>query len=209
MQTTGMSTNIEAEAESSRRPSYTTLSPSPSASSLTSSSSFDPHVAPPVEAASKPQVLGLSEIAKMIKRDRDRRKGKKLDPVKHIQIMNPDYNAGKEVESDEEDGLGEEDEMVEVPTTAETIRSTSSSTGIMPDSSTIGIGAGTGAGSSSDVFTADVSIRGWKIVGGKDWGDNARVGAYVGKLTPSYHLGDLFGSSCLVYDILITKRRVS
>ena len=32
-------------------------------------------------------------------------------------------------------------------------------------------------------FASDVEIKGWRIVGGKSWTDQARVGAYVGKAT--------------------------
>ena len=31
-----------------------------------------------------------------------------------------------------------------------------------------------------DLFARDVCIKGWKIVGGKGWGDKAKIGAYVG-----------------------------
>ena len=38
-----------------------------------------------------------------------------------------------------------------------------------------------GVMSEGQVFTRDVIIRGWKIVGGKGFGDKATVGAYVGQ----------------------------
>jgi hypothetical protein len=40
--------------------------------------------------------------------------------------------------------------------------------------SALALGAG-------EVFARDVSVRGWKIVGGKGFVDKARVGAYVGE----------------------------
>lgn len=66
------------------------------------------------------------------------------------------------------------------------------------------------SGRPPDLFAADVNVRGWKIVGGEKWSGDAKVGAYVGKLSKSASLrGRRRANINSVYDIEITKRAVS
>lgn len=63
-----------------------------------------------------------------------------------------------------------------------------------------GVNSAMGMLGEGDVFARDVVIKGWKIVGGKGFGDKAKVGAYVGRfIQPA-------SADLPVYDIeLVTK----
>ena len=136
----------------------TRLSASPSgssSSSLTSSSSFDPHAPPEDEkdasARAGPSTLGLRELAKMRKEER-RAKKEASTPNSRTETTGHGASGGRRRE-------------------------------VKLVSSVIGSGAGTGTGTGTGTelpFATDVQITGWKVVGGTSWTDIGRIGAYVG-----------------------------